>query len=254
MLAEGGVYSDMDTSCIKQIDKWIPQHLRDEEINAVVGIEYDDNTYPMFVRPISFCQWTLMSKPNHPLFEAVVARVIYHLEYLARIQNTSLSGLKVNKKEVLEATGPGAFTDAVIETLRNGIGKRVDWKDVSGLKEPTMFGDVLVLPIRSFGSGQKHSHSNDEEYGEALAKHHFGRSWYVRPGPDPKADEHPPMPTEEKAEVIPFPVPNENGEENAEESPEEPSTPMSKLKGDNGDDDAKDPMHPLSAERTPPDA
>lgn len=186
MLADGGIYSDMDTSCMKPIDEWIPSHFDKDSINAVVGVEYDDNTYKMFVRPVSFCQWTLMAKPGHPIFEAVVSRVIYHLEYLARIQNTNLAGLKVGKKEVLEATGPGAFTDAVMENLSNTMGKKVEWSEVQGLKEPTLFGDVLILPINGFGSGQKHSHSGDPAYGEALAKHHFGRSWYVRP-PDPVA-------------------------------------------------------------------
>jgi alpha 1,6-mannosyltransferase len=186
MLADGGVYSDMDTSCLKPIDEWIPEHLRNESINAIVGVEYDDNTYRMFVRPISFSQWTLMSKPGHPLFERVVARVVYHLEYLARIQNTSLGGLKVGKKEVLEATGPGAFTDAVMETLSNNMGRKVDWEEVSGLKEPKLFGDVLILPINGFGGGQKHSHSGNEAYGERLVQHHFGRSWYTRPA-DPAA-------------------------------------------------------------------
>ena len=174
----------MDTSCIKPIDEWIPESLQGETINAVVGVEYDDNTYPMFVRPISFSQWTLMAKANHPIFEAVVSRVISHLEYLARIQNTDLAGVKVGKKEVLEATGPGAFSDAVMEVLANNLGRKVDWAEVSGMKEPKLFGDVLVLPINAFGSGQKHSHSGDKAYGEICAKHHFGRSWYVRP-PDP---------------------------------------------------------------------
>ena len=184
MLADGGVYSDMDTSCMKPIDEWIPSHFDKESINAVVGVEYDDATYKMFVRPVSFCQWTLMAKPGHPVFETVVARVIYHLEYLARIQNTDLAGLKVGKKEVLEATGPGAFTDAVMENLSNTMGRKVEWSEVQGLKEPILFGDVLILPIDGFGSGQKHSHSGDTEYGEVLAKYHFGRSWYYRP-PDP---------------------------------------------------------------------
>lgn len=185
MLADGGVYSDMDTSCIKPVEEWIPKHLQTKTINAVVGVEYDDNTYRMFVRPVSFCQWTLMARPKHPLFEKVVARVIYHLEYLARIQATNLTSVKLGKKEVLEATGPGTFTDAVIEVLADKMGRKVDWSEVSGLMEPKIFGDVLVLPINAFGSGQKHSHSSDERYGDVLARHHFGRSWYKRPANDP---------------------------------------------------------------------
>lgn len=120
------------------------------------------------------------SKPGHPIFEKVVARVVHHLEYLARIQNTSLGSLKVSKKEVLGATGPGAFTDAVMEALTENMGRKVRWDEVSGLKVPKIFGDVLILPINGFGGGQKHSRSGNSEYGERLVQHHSGRSWYVR--------------------------------------------------------------------------
>ncbi|PVH77649.1 glycosyltransferase family 32 protein, partial [Cadophora sp. DSE1049] len=177
MLAKGGVYSDVDTSCIKPIEEWIPSRFDDQIINAVIGIEYDDSTSNMFGRPVNFCQRTMMAKPRHPIFEAVVARVVYHFEYLARIQNTDLAGLEVEEKEVLEATGPGAFTDAVMESLSNAMGRKVEWSEIQDLQEPKLFGDVLILPINAFGSGQMHSHSSDPAYGDVLAQHQSGESW-----------------------------------------------------------------------------
>lgn len=179
MLAEGGVYSDIDTSCLKPIVDWIPSEYEEQDIKVVAGIEYDDNTYPMFARPIGVCQWTLMGKPGHPVFQKVVARVIYHLEYLARIKHVELSGLTLDKKEVLEATGPGAFTDSIMEVISDFEGRRVAWKELSQLKQPKLFGDILILPINAFGSGQKHSHSGNPDYGPSLVKHHFARSWYT---------------------------------------------------------------------------
>jgi len=178
MLARGGVYGDIDTSNLVPIDEWIPEEFQDGPVNAIVGIEYDDHTFPIFVRNVSFCQWTLIAKPNHPLFETAVRRVMSNLEYLARFKRTDLRGLKLTKDEVMQATGPGLYTDVVIEVLREQLGEDLSLEDFSGQKEPKLFGDVLVLPVRGFASGQKHSHSNDPEYGEVFVKHHFGKSWY----------------------------------------------------------------------------
>jgi alpha 1,6-mannosyltransferase len=177
MLARGGVYSDMDTSCLVSIDDWIPADMRNETINAVVGIEYDDTTYRMFVRPISFNQWTLMAKPGHALFETAVRRVMSNLEYIARRKRVLLRELKLDKMEVLEATGPGMITDAVMAVLRDQV-ENIRWETFHLMKKPRIFGDVLVLPVRAFAGGQKHSHSSDKAYGPAYVQHHFGRSWY----------------------------------------------------------------------------
>ncbi|KAB8627269.1 hypothetical protein FH972_026102 [Carpinus fangiana] len=178
ILSQGGIYTDIDTSNTAPIHEWIPEDMRNREINAVVGIEYDDDTYKMFVRRIEFCQWTLMAKPGHPIIKAVVQRVMDHLEYIARIKHTTLDQITLNKAEVLEATGPGAYSDAVLQVLRDQVGEYLEFESFSGMKEPTLYGDVLVLPINGFGFGQKHSHSGDPSYGRALARHHFGRSWY----------------------------------------------------------------------------
>ena len=177
MLARGGVYSDMDTSCLVSIDDWIPADMRNETINAVVGIEYDDTTYRMFVRPISFNQWTLMAKPGHALFETAVRRVMSNLEYIARRKRVLLRELKLDKMEVLEATGPGMITDAVMAVLKDQV-ENIRWETFHLMKKPRIFGDVLVLPVRAFAGGQKHSHSSDKAYGPAYVQHHFGRSWY----------------------------------------------------------------------------
>ncbi|KAG6365663.1 hypothetical protein INS49_007274 [Diaporthe citri] len=47
ILAEGGVYSDLDTWALKPVDDWVPQYLRGS-VRAVVGIEFDqlDGDFP----------------------------------------------------------------------------------------------------------------------------------------------------------------------------------------------------------------
>lgn len=184
MLARGGVYSDIDTTCLVPIASWIPPQYR-MHAAAVLGIEYDDTTYPMFVRPVSFNQWTLMAKPNHPIFVKAVERVQSNLEFLARQKRTKtgVAELKLEMVETLEATGPGMISDVVLEVLRDQMrreGKKGDisWKTFQGLREPRLFGDVLVLPINGFAGHQKHSHSGQKGWGTKLVQHHFGRSWY----------------------------------------------------------------------------
>jgi alpha 1,6-mannosyltransferase len=180
LLAKGGVYSDIDTTALAPISEWIPGDLTDQ-VNAVVGIEYDDKPGSWAIKPIGFCQWTLMAKPGHPLFERVVQRVISNLEFAARLQRVELSLLELDFSEVLAGTGPGLMSDVLIDVVRDQMrAPQFDWASFHDLREPTLFGDILILPINGFAGNQKHSHSGDPAYGEKLVQHHFGRSWYLR--------------------------------------------------------------------------
>ena len=151
MLARGGVFSDVDTTCIKPIDEWIPVSFDGQLINAVIGIEYDDSA-SRTGRPVNFSRRTMMAQPRHPIFEAIVARVVYHFQYLASIEDTDLADLDIAQEEILELTGPGAFTDAVMEGLGDAMGRKVEWSEVQGLKEPKLFGDILILSINGLRS------------------------------------------------------------------------------------------------------
>ena len=211
MLSEGGAYGDIDTSCLKPIDEWIPAALQGRVINALVGVEYDDTTYHMFVRPLSFCQWALLAKPGHQLFENAVRRVMYHLEYVSRMQRKRVGEIELSKAEVLEATGPGSFTDAVMEVLQDMTGEDLNYNTFADLREPTLFGDILILPINAFGLGQKHSHSGAPGYGEVLIRHHFGRSWYKQK--PAKAEPKEGVGKEKKLPSLPPPPPPSKVEE-----------------------------------------
>ena len=88
ILAIGGVYSDIDTSYLVHPDRWTPVDLGAQTVNAIIGIEYDDHIYPMFVRPIGFCQWTLMAKPGHAVYEDAIQKVMGNLQYIARLKGS----------------------------------------------------------------------------------------------------------------------------------------------------------------------
>ena len=115
--------------------------------------------------------------------------MVYHFQYLASIEDTDLADLYIAEEEVLEVTGPGAFTDAMMEGLNNAMGRKVEWSEVQGLKEPKLFSDILILPINGFGSGQKHSHSSDPAYGEELVQRRSGESWEFGPTDAEESDE-----------------------------------------------------------------
>lgn len=54
----------------------------------------------------------------------------------------------------------------------------LDYRNVSALKQPTLFGDILILPIDRFGTGQPHSGSLKGGKAEAaLVEHSFSMSW-----------------------------------------------------------------------------
>ncbi|RVX73035.1 hypothetical protein B0A52_02161 [Exophiala mesophila] len=177
MFARGGVYSDIDTSIIKPIHDWIPRRFLDDTekpVNVVVGIERDE-TKEGALRPIGFAQWTLMTKPGHELFEKAIYRVMSNIEFLAGVQRVPVDRVVIPKADAVEATGPGMFTDVVVEVLREqGIG--VDWLLFSNLTEPMLLGDILFLPINAFCG--RHCRSDSPEYGDVYVQHHHQNGWF----------------------------------------------------------------------------
>ena len=178
--AIGGVYSDIDTTPIKPIQDWIPEQLL-SQTRAVVGIEYDqlDNPGPShgFSEHISFCQWTLASSKGHPMMTRIVEEVVSNLRAMARRNGTTIAALKVKDQDVGVVTGPAIWTRAVMQSLSVASGSPVTYKNVTGLKEPRLFGDILILPIDGFGTGQPHSGSSQDDTASAFVRHQFGMFW-----------------------------------------------------------------------------
>jgi len=183
LYVEGGVYTDTDTVALKPVDRWIKDEFRDKA-QAVVGIEFDrldGGSWADINHWVQFCQWTIAAAPGHPLFMRMVERVLGSLDDLSNQHQVPIEHLKPTSFEVMNSTGPAAWTDVVFDTLRELEPQlnMTDTKDLSGMKGPTMFGDVLVLTINGFGMGQDHSNSaNDGTTPEdALVKHLFRGSW-----------------------------------------------------------------------------
>lgn len=178
--SEGGMYSDLDAIANRPVDEWIPEEFR-AQTRAVVGIEYDQledaKLWPSLVLPVQFCQWTLAASRGHPLMTRIVNNVAESILELARNKSTSVAGLQPIDDEVTQTTGPVIWTTTVLQSLSAAVGKPITWRNITGITTPRLYGDILVLPIDAFGTGQPHSRSTVGGAEDALVKHQFKGAW-----------------------------------------------------------------------------
>ncbi|KAG5928514.1 hypothetical protein E4U42_000497 [Claviceps africana] len=183
LLARGGIYTDIDTYAIKSALEWVPSHIPRQSIGLVVGIEADPDRpdwADWYSRRIQFCQWTIQSKPGHPVLRDIITR----------ITNATLTMKKEGKlasfsgRGVVDLTGPAIWTDTLMDylndarffDLKNSPGK-VDWHNFTGMETSKRVGDVIVLPITSFSPGVEQMGSKDYDDPMAFVKHDFEGTW-----------------------------------------------------------------------------
>ena len=179
LLARGGIYSDIDTYAIRSALEWIPESVPREAIGLVVGIEADPDRpdwHDWYSRRIQFCQWTIQSKPGHPVLRQTVARITE--ETLRMKRAGQLAGFR--DKNVVEFTGPAVWTDIIFGYFNddryfdmadsNGL---IDWRNFTGMDTPKRVGDVIVLPITSFSPGVEQMGAKDYDDPMAFVKHDF---------------------------------------------------------------------------------
>lgn len=178
--AEGGVYSDLDTTAQKPIIEWIPKDLQ-AKVRAIVGIEYDQRDdepyFGMSATRLQFCQWTMAASQGHPMMKNIVIQVVDAIHNMAEGNNTTIGNLQPVDEEVLPVTGPAIWSRVVLEALSTATGTNVTYLNLTGLHEPRLFGDILILPIDGFGSGQPHSGSSRDGTDQAFVTHQFKGSW-----------------------------------------------------------------------------
>lgn len=180
--SEGGIYSDLDTVVAKSVRDWIPQEMR-SSVHAVVGVEYDqldEEPYYGMKERIQFCQWTMAASRGHPIMKKIVKKVVAALHETAERNNTSIADFKPLDEEVVQVSGPVIWTQAVMEAMSEGTGTEMSYLNITGMTEPRLFGDVLVLPIDGFGAGQPHSNSTRDEHqgpGDFYVRHQWKGSW-----------------------------------------------------------------------------
>ena len=180
VLAKGGIYSDLDTEVVRSIEDWVPEGIKDR-VRVVLGIEYDQQNNPRRLRgmykPVQICQWTIASTKEHPLMRKMVDAVVRSLKTLAKEKETTLADLEPTEEDVLEHTGPAKWSEVVVAYLSEITGTEITYRDLSNLRLPRLYGDVLVMPIDSFGTGQQHSSSSWVNNDVTLVRHHFKSMW-----------------------------------------------------------------------------
>ncbi|EAA36513.1 glycosyltransferase family 32 protein [Neurospora crassa] len=183
LLARGGIYSDIDTYAIRSAVEWIPDSVPKDAIGLVIGIEADPDRpdwKEWYSRRIQFCQWTIQSKPGHPVLREVVSRITNVT--LAMKRNGTLRG--VVDKNVIEFTGPALWTDVIFEyfndqryfDMTHSAGS-IDWKNFTGMEASKRVGDVVVLPITSFSPGVGQMGAKEYDDPMAFVKHDFEGTW-----------------------------------------------------------------------------
>lgn len=183
LLARGGIYSDIDTYAIRSALEWVPERIPRESIGLVIGIEADPDRpdwKDWYSRRIQFCQWTIQSKPGHPVMREIVTRITQ--ETLKRKRAGLLDN--IIDKNVVEFTGPAVWTDTIFDyfndprffDLKNSKGP-IDWRNFTGMETSKKVGDVVVLPITSFSPGVQQMGAKDYDDPMAFVKHDFEGTW-----------------------------------------------------------------------------
>lgn len=178
LLARGGIYADIDTFALKPAQEWIPQGLDTKSIGLIIGIEADPDRpdwAEWYSRRIQFCQWTIQSKPGHPVLIDIVSKIT--AETLKRKREGTL---KADHEGVVEFTGPAVWTDSVFKyfndpeyfDMKSSSGN-ITFKNFTGMNQSKRVGDVLVLPITSFSPGIGHSGAGPVDDPMAFVEHKF---------------------------------------------------------------------------------
>lgn len=176
---EGGVYSDIDTVLVRPVQQWVPTEFR-AQTRLIVGIEFDQREKGDWgiLDEIQFCQWTIAAAAGHPVLWAMLDYITEQMNAMARERKQPLNSLDFSQEEILKITGPTAWTNVVLRQIGINVGEIIDWRNITGLQEPRLYGDILVMPINAFGAGQEHSGSDRSATSEdMLVKHQFHGSW-----------------------------------------------------------------------------
>jgi len=136
----GGVYSDADTFCNIELNKWVKHH---DLILGIEACEFLEICIPFGMdkigiqiadKVVSVCNWTFAAKPKHDFLK----------ELILDIYNSPIQG------NVLLNTGPGRLTKHATKYFLNL--EKVATEDVEK-------DNSILYSINRFGSNQSHSNA-----------------------------------------------------------------------------------------------
>ncbi|KAJ5779950.1 hypothetical protein N7457_005110 [Penicillium paradoxum] len=221
----GGYYADLDVyparsirSCPSLRDTIFGGNTANANVSLVVGIEIDEpfaSPQKMrewhWARRYGFVQYTIYAPQRFsPLLREIIVRVLSHTK--RRVDESRFWKGGYNEMDTLEITGPGVFTDTILDVLSDTLPSthplvqqsvdadsglipssaspvpRVTWAPFHGIQEPLcikgsearpgkLLGGLCVLPVNAWGNGQRHSGSKDFSNEHACINHRFGGTW-----------------------------------------------------------------------------
>ncbi|KAJ3483951.1 hypothetical protein NLG97_g7178 [Lecanicillium saksenae] len=184
LFARGGIYSDIDTMALQSADKWIPKAIPHESVGMVIGIEADpdrEDWAEWYSRRIQFCQWTIQSKPGHPVLRETISRITNAT--LALKANGKLSSMH-GSEGVVDLTGPAVWTDTLMDYFNDarffdmvGTPGKIDYHNFTRMEASKRVGDVVVLPITGFSPGVGQMGAKEPDDPQAFVKHDFEGTW-----------------------------------------------------------------------------
>ncbi|PYH97056.1 hypothetical protein BO71DRAFT_396499 [Aspergillus ellipticus CBS 707.79] len=177
VLAEGGIWSDLDVTCDKDVAHWVPEEFKDQTIDMIVGLEFDLEWRGTETQVASqFCNWVFAARPSSRNLQVVVDAVVRKLIEIAAMNHVPMEKLALDMLpiDVVDVTGPKIMTIALLGGLQQLLGRPVDDRDFHAIKSPKLVGDLLIMPGNAFASAQN-GYPKDQT--DVLITHHYAGSW-----------------------------------------------------------------------------
>ncbi|ROW12772.1 hypothetical protein VMCG_00414 [Cytospora schulzeri] len=177
LFQEGGLWYDLDVECGEvPIDDWIPAEIK-PKVNLVVGWEFDAGLSQDVSHQLA--SWTIMARPGSPHMMTLINDMVRTIHEETNEHSVPISGLKLHMlPDVVDFSGPARLTRSVFKSLEQTLGRDVDRRDVQGILEPTLLGDVLFMPGWAFAATQGGYPEEDRDrIGPRLVIHHYAGSW-----------------------------------------------------------------------------
>jgi alpha 1,6-mannosyltransferase len=199
--ARGGLYADIDTWNRVAVNNCAPMAAvvaGDRKVALLVGVEIDEpfgdeamHHQWHWSRGFGVGQFVIWAPHRFgDIVTCAVVRTVSHFD-----AHVAYSHGGVGEEDVLEVTGPGMWTDCLLDHLSErldpesalrdpdaGLERRVTWKAFHALEQPIWVEGIEgqgvgILPIDVWGNGQRHSNAGNFSSATACVNHVFGRAW-----------------------------------------------------------------------------
>lgn len=179
----GGIYTDADTESLKPFNQW-PANEEDLSYSEfIVGIEVDTvraDWADWYARSLQLCQWTMASVPRHPILSWVIHESTLVLARLLRDNPGNEKELFRIQMNILDSTGPGLWTDIILNYLDPYLDSTRD-ATFRNLLTPILIHNVTILPLTGFSPGMNTMGSGNFDDLQAKVRHHFNGGWKKGP-------------------------------------------------------------------------